>query len=72
MHPTRLLPGLVLPGFGHGTKPPTAAEQKPTEMGSKDDFQLQQALAFLKGQPVKQQAPTIAQQQPATTASKPN
>jgi carboxyl-terminal processing protease len=53
-------------------KPPTAAEQKPTELGSKDDFQLQQALAFLKGQPVQQQSPTIAQQQPATTASKPN
>ncbi len=51
---------------------PSAAEQKPTELGSKDDFQLQQAVAFLKGQPVQQTAPTIAQQQPATTASKPN
>ena len=49
-----------------------AADQKPTELGSKDDFQLQQAVAFLKGQPVQQTAPTIAQQQPATTASKPN
>jgi carboxyl-terminal processing protease len=53
-------------------KPAPAADQKPTELGSKDDFQLQQALAFLKGQPVKQTAPTIAQQQPAATASKPN
>ncbi|HEX4927203.1 MAG TPA: S41 family peptidase [Burkholderiales bacterium] len=54
-------------------KPPvTAAEQKPTELGSKDDFQLQQAIAFLKGEPVQQSSPTIAQQQPATTAAKPN
>jgi carboxyl-terminal processing protease len=53
-------------------KPPTSAEQKPTELGSKDDFQLQQALAFLKGQPVQQQSPTIAQQQPATATTKPN
>jgi carboxyl-terminal processing protease len=53
-------------------KPPTSAEQKQTELGSKDDFQLQQALAFLKGQPVQQQSPTIAQQQPAAVTSKPN
>ena len=52
-------------------KPPTAAEQKPTDYGSKDDFQLQQAIAFLKGEPVLQQSPTIAQQQPAA-APKPN
>ncbi len=52
-------------------KPPTAAEQKPTDYGSKDDFQLQQAFAFLKGEPVLQQSPTIAQQQPAA-APKPN
>ena len=56
----------------HRAKPPAAADQKPTELGSKDDFQLQQALAFLKGQPVKQQAPTIAQQQPAASTTKPN
>jgi carboxyl-terminal processing protease len=36
------------------------ADQKPTELGSKEDFQLQQALAFLKGQPVQTSAP-IAQ-----------
>jgi carboxyl-terminal processing protease len=53
-------------------KPPAPAEQKPTDYGSKDDFQLQQALAYLKGEPVQQQSPTIAQQQPAASASKPN
>ena len=29
------------------------AQQKPIEFGSKDDFQLEQAIAFLKGEPVK-------------------
>jgi carboxyl-terminal processing protease len=53
-------------------KPPTAAEQKPTAYGSKDDFQLQQAIAFLKGEPVLQQSPTIAQQQQPAAAPKPN
>jgi carboxyl-terminal processing protease len=47
---------------------PSPAEQKPTELGGKDDFQLQQAIAFLKGQPVQQQSPTVAQQQAATTS----
>jgi carboxyl-terminal processing protease len=46
-----------------------AEQQKPMELGSKDDFQLQQALAFLKGEPVKGQAPSIAQTKPA---DKPN
>jgi carboxyl-terminal processing protease len=41
--------------------PAAPAEQKPTELGSKDDFQLSQALAFLKGEPVKSQSPTVAQ-----------
>jgi carboxyl-terminal processing protease len=49
-----------------------AAEQKPTEMGSKDDFQLSQAVAFLKGEPVKSQSPTVAQQEPSRSAPKPN
>jgi carboxyl-terminal processing protease len=40
-------------------------QQKPTELGSKDDFQLAQAIAFLKGEPVKSQA-TVAQTKPAT------
>src|SRR4051812_6593364 len=40
---------------------PSPAELKPIDFGSKDDFQLTQALAFLKGEPVKSQAPTVAQ-----------
>ena len=44
------------------SQPLTQGEQpKPTELGSKDDFQLQQALAFLKGEPVKSASPTVAQ-----------
>ena len=44
------------------TKPaPSPADMKPTELGSKDDFQLQQAIAFLKGEPVKTQSPSVAQ-----------
>jgi carboxyl-terminal processing protease len=39
---------------------------KPVALGSKDDFQLQQALAFLKGEPVKSQpGKTIADGKPA-------
>jgi carboxyl-terminal processing protease len=38
------------------TEPP-----KPIELGSKDDFQLLQALAFLKGEPVKNSPPAIAE-----------
>jgi carboxyl-terminal processing protease len=36
------------------------ADAKPTELGSKEDFQLQQAIAFLKGEPVKAVSPTVA------------
>jgi carboxyl-terminal processing protease len=39
-------------------------EVKPTELGSKDDFQLQQAIAYLKGEPVKQ-PPSVAATKPA-------
>ena len=47
------------------TKPvPERADVKPTELGSKDDFQLLQAVAFLKGEPVKSQSPTVAQTKP--------
>jgi carboxyl-terminal processing protease len=46
-----------------------AEPAKPIELGSKDDFQLQQALAFLRGEPVKGQPPSIAQTKPA---DKPN
>jgi carboxyl-terminal processing protease len=41
--------------------PVSAAEMKPVELGSKDDFQLQQAIAHLKGEPVKAVSPTVAQ-----------
>ena len=42
--------------------PAPAATTKPVEMGSKDDFQLAQAIAYLKGEPVKQ-PPSVAQTQ---------
>ncbi len=48
------------------------AEQKPTEMGSKDDFQLTQAIAFLKGEPVKSQSPTVAQSDTPKQQAKPS
>ena len=41
------------------------ADQKPPDFGGKDDFQLLQALAFLKGEPVKGQSPTVAQTKPS-------
>src|SRR5207247_2262912 len=41
-------------------------EQKPPEFGGKDDFQLLQALAYLKGEPVKGQSPTVAQTKPSS------
>jgi len=38
---------------------------KPIEFGSKDDFQLAQAIAFLKGEPVRgEPAKTVAQEKP--------
>ena len=40
---------------------PTPAELKPIDFGSKEDFQLTQAIAYLKGEPVKNQSPTVAQ-----------
>ena len=42
-------------------QPLSPAEMKPVELGSKDDFQLQQAIAHLKGEPVKAVSPTVAQ-----------
>jgi carboxyl-terminal processing protease len=42
-------------------QPVSPAEMKPVELGSKEDFQLQQAIAHLKGEPVKAVAPTVAQ-----------
>ena len=54
------------PAAGSPAAPATPAEPfKPIELGSKDDFQLQQAIAFLKGEPVKGQPPAIAQTRPA-------
>jgi carboxyl-terminal processing protease len=48
-------------------------ESKPVELGSKDDFQLAQALAHLKGEPIKgQQQPTVANTKPTGATSKPN
>jgi len=41
--------------------PISPAEMKPVELGSKEDFQLQQAIAHLKGEPVKSVSPTVAQ-----------
>ena len=49
-------------------------ESKPVELGSKDDYQLSQAIAYLKGEPVKGQPPTLANTKPAGAGSstKPN
>ena len=48
------------------------AELKPTELGSKEDFQLSQAIAFLKGEPVKTSSPTVAQSDTPKPQAKPN
>jgi len=40
---------------------------KPVELGSKEDFQLAQSIAFLKGEPVKGQTPSVAQTKPAAS-----
>ena len=50
---------------------PSPTEMKPIEFGSKEDFQLTQAIAFLKGEPVKSQAPTVAQTDAAKQQVKP-
>jgi carboxyl-terminal processing protease len=46
-----------------GVKPavPPGEQPKPIELGSKDDFQLEQAIAQLKGLPVRQPNKTVAQ-----------
>jgi len=55
------------------TKPaPNPAELKPIELGSKEDFQLSQAIAFLKGEPVKTTSPTVAQSDTPKPQAKPN
>jgi carboxyl-terminal processing protease len=55
--PPRAKPAPLQPGVVPG-------ETKPTELGSKEDFQLQQAIAHLKGEPVKAVSPTVAQNKP--------
>jgi carboxyl-terminal processing protease len=52
---------------------PAAPGEAPklVELGGKDDFQLQQALAHLKGEPVKT-APSIAQTKPPAATEKSN
>jgi carboxyl-terminal processing protease len=53
----------VAPAVKPAAKP--AADQKPIELGSKDDFQLAQAIAHLKGEPVKTTPPPpVAASQP--------
>ncbi|HZQ72540.1 MAG TPA: S41 family peptidase [Burkholderiales bacterium] len=61
-----------------GTTPPPAVSaiaapqppQKPIELGSKDDFQLAQALNYLKGAPVvKTPPPPVAENKPASTTN---
>jgi carboxyl-terminal processing protease len=52
---------------GANASPAPAQPRKPIELGSKDDFQLQQALAHLKGLPVlaEPKKKTVAQNKPA-------
>ena len=50
--------------------PQSSTEVKPVELGSKDDFQLAQAINFLKGEPVKSTSPTVAQSKPAAGITK--
>jgi len=53
----------VKPAAAPATTP--AQPPKPIELGSKDDFQLAQSIAFLKGEPLKGQTPPVAQTKPA-------
>jgi len=62
---TRAAPAKPEPRTANSATPPAAptTPAKPIEFGSKDDFQLGQALAFLKGEPVQgQPSKTVAQQ----------
>ena len=59
-----------------GAKPKPAASvptepQKPIELGSKDDFQLAQALNYLKGEPVVKSPPPppVAENKPTGSAN---
>jgi carboxyl-terminal processing protease len=53
-------PAAMTPSQAATSEPP-----KPIELGSKDDFQLAQSVAFLKGEPLKGQTPPVAQTKPA-------
>ena len=57
-------PATITPAPAATSEPP-----KPIELGSKDDFQLAQSIAFLKGEPVKGQTPSVAQTKPAAKAN---
>jgi carboxyl-terminal processing protease len=47
----------------------TSEPPKPIELGSKEDFQLAQSIAYLKGEPLKGPAPSVAQTKPAAKAN---
>jgi carboxyl-terminal processing protease len=67
--------GIAAPLPPHLAKPASGtnpADLKPVQLGSKDDFQLSQAIAYLKGEPVKSQAPTLANTKPAGASTKSN
>jgi len=68
-------PAKAKPGSSSAVPPAEPKpDAKPVELGSKDDYQLGQAVAFLKGEPVKGQPPTLANTKPAGagSSSKPN
>ena len=47
----------------------TSEPPKVIELGSKEDFQLAQSIAYLKGEPLKGQTPSVAQTKPAAKAN---
>ncbi len=57
------------PGATPAAPAAPAEPMKPIELGTKDDFQLQQAISFLKGEPVKSQPPAVAQTKPTEKAN---
>ena len=57
-------PGAMTPAQAATSTPP-----KPIELGSKEDLHTGQAIAFLKGEPLKSQAPAVAQTKPAAKSN---
>ena len=57
-------PAAMTPSQAATSEPP-----KPIELGSKEDFQLAQSIAYLKGEPLKGQTPSVAQTKPAAKAN---